>query len=544
MGLKKHYKTSGLGQPTPLIKGVILAALLKPATWGGRKGVPGHPPQRMSTASPAAMLPLHPATTTLQIMMRALTCWCVVSWIIKYFTKHVHEKAWGLPTTTCDHDIGWRWKNIYPAKWMGHRRIPTLRAMRKTRPCVPARVGLSCVQGADIPNGALQAHIDQTYGAVRGIRPPRTDRVISCSFPTGRIWRATRHTGTTWGEFHRRLARQMNEAENMFRIRHMGEFVDLRATIPPGTEWVDLEHRHGQAQEHEGQQRAERTRERSRSRDREEHAGVEENETLYIFYTDADQVWRLPMTLEDLQREHWEGITAGELGRAIVRAYPGLFNPTERLIMAADINILRNTAIMDEHIAEADIGIVRVARQLEPGRCRRRRRREEDSSEETPPHRPAPPEGILEPGLQLLQPPHREAAVPPPQRVRPSVEEVFGAPPEGVPRVHGLPSPDHVLQGYFREIEERATQDQRLPMRFQRDLLRVMVVGAGPNYAMEVRWKDPTITLGQMRMLSRTHGVLENRQAHFARINGEKLQENVQYEIEKENVWWMIYVIH
>ena len=69
----------------------------------------------------------------------------------------------------------------------------------------------------------------------------------------------------------------------------------------------------------------ERQRERSRSRDRERHAEVEENETLYIYYTDADQVWRLPISLEDLQRTSWEGITAGELGRAIVRSYPVLF---------------------------------------------------------------------------------------------------------------------------------------------------------------------------------------------------------------------------
>ena len=93
----------------------------------------------------------------------------------------------------------------------------------------------------------------------------------------------------------------------------------------------------------------------------------------------------------------------------------------------------------------------------------------------------------MEPGLQLVQPPGRDVGALPQVPLRPTVQEIFGPPPEGVPQVYGLPSPDHVLQGYFREIEERATLEPRLPMGFQRDLLRVMVVGAGPHYAMEVR---------------------------------------------------------
>ena len=244
----------------------------------------------------------------------------------------------------------------------------------------------------------------------------------------------------------------------MFRIRHMGEYVDARATIPPLTEWVDLEHRVGHPHERNTEQEHAYPRERSRSRDRGSHAEVEEDENLYVFYTDADQVWRLPISLEDLHRQGWEGITAGELGRALVRCYPVLFNPTERLVMAADVTILRNDAVMDDYIQEADIGIVSVAPQTGTRRTRRqRRRRETDSSEESPPYRPAPPVPLLDPGLQLLQPPGREHEPLPRQPLRPTVQEIFGAPPEGSPQIHGLPSPDHVLQGYFREIEERAT---------------------------------------------------------------------------------------
>ena len=421
---------------------------------------------------------------------------------------------------------------------MGQRRIPASRHTTHSHHILPHRVGLSCVPGNGVPTGALSAHVEPTYGAVRAVRPPRPDHVICCAYPNGRVWRATRHTGTTWGEFHRRLARQMNEQDTMFRIRWLGEYVEPRAVIPRGVQWVDLEHRMGVGQEQEQPPVAAPARERSRSRDRDQHAEVEEDETLYIFYTESDQVWRLPISLTDLQRPNWQGITAAELGRTVIRTYPALFHPTERLVLAADINILRNTDVLDEWIPEADIGIVRSSGTMERA-CRRRRRLREDSSEESPPYRPAPAPQILDPGLALLQPPHRDNRAVQVAH-RPTVPDIFGIPPEGAQQVFGLPSPDQVLQGYFREIEERADQEPRLPLLFQRDTLRVMVVGAGPHYAMEVRWREPTINLGQMRMLSRTHGVLENRQAHFARINGEQLQENVQYQVANENVWWMI----
>ena len=65
----------------------------------------------------------------------------------------------------------------------------------------------------------------------------------------------------------------------------------------------------------------------------------------------------------DIGQDDWMGITALRLTEAVRRAYPHIFHPRERLILAANSTLLREEDGLDGWVRDlADFGVLRAER--------------------------------------------------------------------------------------------------------------------------------------------------------------------------------------
>ena len=170
--------------------------------------------------------------------------------------------------------------------------------------------------------------------------------------------------------------------------------------------------------------------------------GPEEADALYFYYETAHGVWRLPVTVDEFPGGLPE-CTATQAAAIIQQLYPHIFRREQRLILAADRDILRPDELLRRHWQQwREFSVATVADNS----------RHQDLEEQRFP--PGPQGlGLLLPGAQLRRQETigridrleggRQETIP----HRPTMTQLFGTPPEEVSVAVGLPHPAEIGDG-------------------------------------------------------------------------------------------------
>ena len=326
-------------------------------------------------------------------------------------------------------------------------------------------------EAAWIPHG--RAPPDQLYivpdlkmGAYRLARQDLM-REIRLRFPRGREWRVPLRAGQAWHELRRSVAHIMHIDRTLFDLIHQGEVVDYDSLVQAEVHQVEMRWRHPAIRERSWS-RHDRSPVRGAALrpdvDGQHVGGVHEEGALHFRVQMPGGCWRLTL------HEHELGCTLQALTSDRVLAllrwrYADVFDADRRYIFVAGRSVMRPTELVYPYMQQnlsstVDAGATILPPDVpHPYPGERPPSEESSDDEEVPPHvaaEAALAEAVREPGPQhrddreqepIDQPEGRLAEVP----YRPTVEQVFGAPPADASVAYGLPDLSEIAPNYYRK---------------------------------------------------------------------------------------------
>ena len=107
---------------------------------------------------------------------------------------------------------------------------------------------------------------------------------------------------------------------------------------------------------------------------------------------------------------------------------------------------------------------------------------------------------------------------------RPSLEQLFGKPPEDAPVTHGIPHPAEVESSFWDEIERQ--REPRLPLGPRPGIIRIMAIGNGAPRTVELTCNEEVLAAEQIKRIVRARHpeMFQDQRWSLIRITGETLE--------------------